>query len=278
MFFLIQKEHENLSLDNRILFELIQQEKYLHTYKMIDNKEFFYINENEEQQLRKKNTFPMEYQNAIPLGTIEFTQNYFKIFYGIEKENPIEIPLILRTEEFLKRKYSIISSDKIPKNGYFFIKDVSQLKVFSYTGDMGLFMYNEIFDKPKKNDYSLHLNKKHLYQVSEVVKILSEYRIFVINNEIYSIDNYDGDVRLFPDIKLIEKAISLWSTQKNCPKSYSLDVAITPHGTIILECHILFSTGIYSTVQGTKFLWGYQDAKDYLVNYNTQLTEFSNFE
>lgn len=278
MFFLIQKDHEHLSLDNIILFKLIQQEKYLHTYKMIDNKEFFYIDENEEQQLRKKNTFPMEYQNAIPLGTIEFTQNYFKIFYGIEKENPIEIPSILRTEEFLKRKYSIISSDKIPKNGYFFIKDVSQLKVFSYTGDMGLFMYDEIFDKPKKNDYSLHLNKKHLYQVSEVVKILSEYRIFVINNEIYSINNYDGDVRLFPDIKLIEKAILLWSTQKNCPKSYSLDVAITPRGTIILECHILFSTGIYSTVQGTKFLWGYQDAKDYLVNYNTQLTEFSNFE
>lgn len=278
MFFLIQKDHENLSLDNIILFKLIQQEKYLHTYEMIDNKDFFYIDENEEQQLRKKNTFPMEYQNAIPLGTIEFTQNYFKIFYGIEKENPIEIPSILRTEEFLKRKYSIISSDKIPKNGYFFIKDVSQLKVFSYTGDMGLFMYDKIFDKPKKNDYSLHLNKKHLYQVSEVVKILSEYRIFVINNEIYSINNYDGDVRLFPDIKLIEKAILLWSTQKNCPKSYSLDVAITPRGTIILECHILFSTGIYSTVQGTKFLWGYQDAKDYLVNYNTQLTEFSNFE
>lgn len=278
MFFLIQKDHENLSLDNIILFKLIQQEKYLHTYEMIDNKDFFYIDENEEQQLRKKNTFPMEYQNAIPLGTIEFTQNYFKIFYGIEKENPIEIPSILRTEEFLKRKYSIISSDKIPKNGYFFIKDVSQLKVFSYTGDMGLFMYDEIFDKPKKNDYSLHLNKKHLYQVSEVVKILSEYRIFVINNEIYSINNYDGDVRLFPDIKLIEKAILLWSTQKNCPKSYSLDVVITPRGTIILECHILFSTGIYSTVQGTKFLWGYQDAKDYLVNYNTQLTEFSNFE
>ena len=278
MFFLIQKDHENLSLDNIILFKLIQQEKYLHTYEMIDNKEFFYIDENEEQQLRKKNTFPMEYQNAIPLGTIEFTQNYFKIFYGIEKENLIEIPSILRTEEFLKRKYSIISSDKIPKNGYFFIKDVSQLKVFSYTGDMGLFMYDEIFDKPKKNDYSLHLNKKHLYQVSEVVKILSEYRIFVINNEIYSINNYDGDVRLFPDIKLIEKSILLWSTQKNCPKSYSLDVAITPRGTIILECHILFSTGIYSTVQGTKFLWGYQDAKDYLVNYNTQLTEFSNFE
>lgn len=37
MFFLIQKEHENLSLDNRILFELIQQEKYLHTYKNVND-------------------------------------------------------------------------------------------------------------------------------------------------------------------------------------------------------------------------------------------------
>jgi len=46
MFFLIQKDHENLSLDNIILFKLIQQEKYLHTYKMIDNKEFFYIDKN----------------------------------------------------------------------------------------------------------------------------------------------------------------------------------------------------------------------------------------
>ena len=275
MFFLIQEENNELSLDNIILLDLIKEEKYLHNYEIIKNDDFFDRNENNEKILKKKERFPIKYQEAIPLGTIEFTQNYFKIFYEIEKENPIEIPPILRTDEFLKRKYSIVTYNEIPKEGYYFIKDVSQLKVFSYDGDMRFFVRD---DEKYKSKYSLTLNKKHLYQVSEHVKILSEYRIFVINNEIYSINNYDGDVCLFPDIILIKKAITLWSFQPNCPKSYSLDVAITPQGTMILECHILFSTGIYSIIQGTKLLWGYQDAKDYLVNYNTQIEEFSNFK
>ena len=120
-------------------------------------------------------------------------ENYFKIFYGIEKENPIEIPPILRTEEFLKRKYSITSYDKIPSKGQYFIKDVSKLKVFSYDGDMRFFVQT---DEKYKSKYSLTLNSTHLYQVSEHVNILSEYRIFVLDNEIYSINNYDGDVCL----------------------------------------------------------------------------------
>ena len=126
-------------------------------------------------------------------------------------------------------------------------------------------------DEKYKSKYSLTLNSTHLYEVSEHVNILSEYRIFVLDNEIYSINNYGGDVCLFSDIPLIKKAIMLWSFQPNCPKSYSLDVAITPRGTMILECHILFSTGIYSTVNGTKLLYGYRDAKDYLLKYNTPI-------
>lgn len=277
MFFLIQEENNTLDLDNILLKELIKGEKYCHNYELINNKDFFKINENEHKILKTKKDFPKEYINAIPLGTIEFTQNYFKIFYSIEKENPIEIPPILRKEEFLKRKYSIVSYNEIPKNGCYFIKDVSQLKVFSYEGELSYFLYDDIFEKPKEFDFSLHLDKTHLFQVSELVNILSEYRIFVLDNKIYSINNYNGDVRLFPDIKLIEKAILLWSTQKDCPKSYSLDVAITPKGTMILECHILFSTGIYSTINGTDLLYGYRDAKDYLINYNTPITKFSNF-
>ena len=285
MFFLLQEENGILSLDNQILKELLDKEKYIHIYKNFKNDDFFKVekkidvlgNNKEIKVLKNKELFPKEIQQAIPLGTIEFTENFFKIFYGIEKENPIEIPPILRTEEFLKRKYSIVTGENIPKSGQYFIKDVSNLKVFSYEGELSYLFYDGIFDTPKQFDTSLHLKRNNLYQVSELVNILSEYRIFVINNEIYSVSNYNGDVTIFPDMKLIKKAINLWSTQKDCPKSYSLDVAITPKGTIILECHILFSTGIYTTVHGTSFLWGYRDAKDYLINYNTKITEFSNF-
>lgn len=281
MYFLLEKEKNKYSLDNYILKELLDKEKYTHHYIYFSNDDFYKktVNQNSEKNkiLKNKNEFPKEMWNAIPLGTIKFTENYFKIFYDIEQENPIEIPPILRTDEFLKRKYSIVKGINIPKKGKYFLKDVSRLKVFSYEGEMEYFLFDSIFNEPKELDFALHLKRDNLYQVSEIVDILSEYRIFVIDNEIYSINNYNGDVTLFPDINLVKKAILLWSYQKDCPNSYSLDIAITPKGTIILECHILFSTGIYSTINGTNLLYGYRDAKDYLLNFNTKIKEFSNF-
>lgn len=273
MKFLVQKEENQYSLDNHILVDLIESEKWIHEYKDWDIKDFL----DEEGNLLSVKELP-NFKDWIPLGDIPFTENFFKIFYNIEREMPIEIPTVLRNDEFLKRKYSIRKPEDIPKVGEYFIKDVSQLKQFSYNGEMSYFMYNGIMEEPKaKYDSSIHLKKDHLYQVSELIPIQSEYRIFVLSNEIYSVGNYDGDVKLFPDMKLIQKAVNMRSIQKDCPKSYSMDVAVTPFGTALLECHILFSTGIYNTVLGTNFLYGYQDAKNYLLDFNTPIKEWSNF-
>ena len=45
---------------------------------------------------------------AIPVGTIEFVEGYLKNIYKIEKMNPIEVPKVLRREEFLCRNYKIV--------------------------------------------------------------------------------------------------------------------------------------------------------------------------
>lgn len=279
MKFLIQKENNNYSIDNHLLSNLIDGNKWIYEKRDWSFSDFFDTN---KKLLTTKNL--PDFKDYIPLGDIAFTETFFKIFYNIENENPIEIPPVLRTYEFLKRDYSIVSIKDIPLKGYYFIKDVSRLKVFSYTGMIEHFLYDKNFynsesiissqtDETYNLVKSLCLDNTHLYQVSEVINILSEYRVFVIDNKIYSINNYDGDVTLFPDIKLIQKAINIWSIQKDCPNSYSMDVAITPKGTVILECHILFSTGIYNTVLGNNFLYGYRDAKDYLINFNTPITK-----
>ena len=253
--------------------DLIKSERYIHEYKDWELSNFF----DEEKKLLSKEELP-DFSEYIPLGDIPFTESFFSIYHNIKREMPIEIPEILRAEEFLKRKYSIRRPKDIPQNGNYFIKDASQLKQFSYVGDMSFFMHDDILEEPKTMfDTKIHLKKDHLYQVSEIIPIKSEYRIFVLDNEIYSLGNYDGDVKLFPDMKLIQKAVNLWSIQKDCPKSYSIDVAVTPYGTAILECHILFSTGIYNTVLGSNFLYGYRDAKDYLLNFNFPIKEWSNF-
>lgn len=266
MLFLLQKENK-YQLDNQILESLIKNEKYTHEYIPIKMEDFH------NAELKTKD----RWKQGVPQGTIEFVTEYFRIFWGIDQMNPIEIPPCLRTEEFLKRKYSIVEAKNIPQDGEFFIKDASELKVFSYAGELSRLLYDGIFDEPKPYDTSMHMDRNHLYQVSELVNILSESRVYIIDGNIHCIANYNGDPCIFPDTDLIKKADRIYSMQKDYPKSYTMDVMVTDRGTAIVEIHIMFSCGLYQNNLGTSFLYGYRDAKDYTVKHNTKIKEFSNF-
>ena len=147
MLFLLQKdgEHKNeYSIDNFILKNLIDDSHLLHTYKTLTIDDLYIFNYDDEgffinKELKNKNEFPDEYKDAIPLGNLEFVRAFYKIFFNIDNEYPIEIPEVLRTDEFLKRKYKIVKREDIPKTGKYFIKDVSELKRFSYSGYMDYF-------------------------------------------------------------------------------------------------------------------------------------------
>jgi hypothetical protein len=254
--YLLQKETKNnnfLNIEYVLWKELLdfKKEKYIELSK----NELEKINSEIFQQ--KYNT---KLSDNIPLGTIEFTNLYFQKCYNIEKMNPIEVPFCLRTEEFLKRKYSIIKGKDIPKNGNYFLKNVSDLKSFTFCGDLQYFFNNK--------DFPVIENEKY-YQLSESIDILSEYRIYVISGKIYAIAYYNGNPCIFPDIQLINKANIIYSFDKEYPKSYTMDIAITNKGTCILEIHTLFSCGLYQTVLGTDFLQGYKDAKEYILKHNT---------
>ena len=285
MHFLLENDmNEKFNYDLMLVEEKIKKNKYLHSYEKISISDFYKYEEDvfweivKTNKLKDKNEFPDNYKNSIPIGSINFVSYWLKIFHNIEKENPIEIPPILRTDEFLKRKYSIVPADKLPRKGRFFIKNVSKLKDFTYSGELEYFLFDEMFEPAKnKNDNSLRINPSDLFQVSEIVNVLSEYRVYIIGGEIENIANYNGDVTLFPDIDLIRKANNLYSTQKDYPKSYSMDVMITQSGTAITEIHNYTSLGHYSTMFGDNLLYAYRDGIDYLINHNTEITEFSNF-
>ena len=261
--FLLQKDSNNLlPIEYAIWKELLDFSKT----------KYIELSTNELSLLTKENLllkYNTPFERCIPLGTIEFTNLFFKTFYNIEKMNPIEVPNCLRTEEFLKRKYSIVKGTDIPTEGRFFIKNVSDLKSFTFSGDINYFL-NEKNNLPQ-------IDKNKFYQVSEIIDIISEYRIYVISGKIYAIAYYDGDPCVFPDINLINKANIIYSFEKDYPHSYTMDIAITPEGTCILEVHPLFSCGIYQTVLGTGFLQGYKDSKEYILKHNTAPIEFSNF-
>lgn len=283
MLFVLEKESK-VSFENDIelliVQKLLRENKTLHKFVFHKLNDFYHIVElNNKYKLRKnllpKYNFPKEYEHAIPIGSIPFVESFLKLFYGFNMEYAIEVPTILRTDEFLKRKYSIVPYNEIPRSGNYFIKDATALKVFSYCGDISAIFNKNASELNRK--YIPELDETHLYQVSEVVNVLSEYRVYVIGGKIAAIEFYNGDPCLFPDVALINKANIMYSTQNDYPCSYSMDVMITEKGTSIVEIHNFTSLGLYSTVWGSNLLQAYVDGINYLLKHNTPPTTFSNF-
>lgn len=254
--FLIQKEKGVLELEELMVEDLLIRNKYTHTatYTSLD-------------KLNK------DIQNGlIPIGTIEFVTNYLKLHNpNFSHEIPIEIPTYLQTDEFLKREYKIVDWQNIPRKGVFFLKDVSRLKEFSGVTNTLYTDIDELFNYVPTNKYdsTLVLDKTHLFQVSTILNIKTEYRVYVLNHTIAAISCYEGSPINLPDIDLLLKAIRLLNLNEKYLTSYTIDIAVGNFGTAILEIHNFTSVGLYNALWGSELLYGYVDGINYLLNDNT---------
>ena len=241
--YLIQSDSKGLSVENKIITELLNDSRvrHFHEYKMIDTASL--------SQMSKP--------NDVPIGDIKFITKWLNLMYGIEKENHIEIPTYLRTDEFLKRDYNIVSWDKIPEYGAWFVKDVSELKLFGQIINLTYQNIKDYFEKPESSfSTNLVLDKSHLFAVSRIYDIQSEYRVYVINNKIEAIANYNGDCTILPDVNLLKKITALIEYNEKWLKSYTIDVMV----------------GLYNTLWGDNLLYAYKDGIDYLLNDNKPIT------
>ena len=131
--------------------------------------------------------------------------------------------------------------------------------------------------KTSEFDISFRFDYEHLYQVSEIVNVLSEYRAYIISGQLDNICQFTGDPYETPDMELLKEAIESYNAQPDCPKSYSIDLMVTPRGTAITEVHTYMCLGLYNVNWDEKLLYAYRDSWDYLINHNSPQTEFSNF-
>lgn len=264
MFFILQKESK-IEMDMEVFF-VREQIKNSHD---IDHYTYY-----KKEEFSRTVEYPKYIKTGIPVGTIDFVESWLLVLHGIDHINPIEVPPALRKDEFLKRDYSIVTKEKIPKTGRFFFKDVSRLKKFSGVVDCDRFFIDGIWEK-RKNDFdnAMHLDPTHLYQVSEAVDILSEYRVYIIDDEVEAIANYNGDPCVFPDVKLIRKMANIYSIQKDCPRAYTMDIAVNERGTFLLEIHPWVSIGLYNSLWSRKLLYAYRDGIQYILDYNTEMKQ-----
>jgi hypothetical protein len=208
---------------------------------------------------------------TVPVGSIQFVQKYLKEFYDIDHMNPIEVPECLRLPHLLLRDYKIVPYEQIPRNGNYFVKDVSQLKSWTYSGSM-----THLFSKSFNQKL---IDTSHLFQVSGILDIMAEYRVIVRDTQIIGIQFYDGKPTIMPtprEINKIQEMVARYSMAKDRAIAYTMDVAIvkTKDGEgrdlAIIEIHPFVAAGTYGC-RGDFLPALYQIGIRWYIDHNTPI-------
>lgn len=169
----------------------------------------------------------------IFFGSISFVQKALKkLNFEIPEHNDYPISL----SKYYGRKITESTIDKISNNPELwnvFVKPKGKLKKF--TGRHIKTTSDLIGCGDRDGDVPIW--------VSEPVKFISEWRVFVRYKEILGVKLYNGDWRSQYDYKIIEEAVNSY---KNAPAGYAVDFGLTADGRLlIVEVNEGYSIGSY---------------------------------
>lgn len=208
-------EEQNGIIKHDFEFHLIQSIEFIN----------WYCNEKKHTYCLTDNILIKDFSEYVPIGSIEFVLNFYKVYHNINNIIPINIPKELNEYKFLKRelyqKESLVDGDNYfykSKNKFKDLCDIAQGRQI----------------KQIENDILIY----------DLIEIETEYRCFIFNGKLLDIKNYGNRFDLLPNIKLIEDMIRQY---KNSPKAYTIDVAIlkNTYETALIEVHHFFSCGLY---------------------------------
>lgn len=182
-------------------------------------------------------------KDIVPIGSLAFVRSRMNEleYHGVQKITPLNIPAVLNDPEFLGRRYEagVTKAQLLEGNRPFplFVKSADQYKGF--------------VDILNSTSCLSELSAMERYDVSEVVDIQTEWRVFVQRDEIIGAKPY-GCQNLFPKpphtgflnrmVRHIEKKRSEGMV---FPLSYTLDVGVSLDGSFLIECHPFVSCGLY---------------------------------
>lgn len=175
-------------------------------------------------------------KNEMVFAGVPVMIKTFEKFGGIIPE-PLDIPVEL--ESFCGRdiKKSTLRELWDTTSYPIFVKPAEKGKLFdgqivSCKEELEMFQYVDEEDGWDTKVYS-----------SNVVKIVSEFRSFVINGEVYDCRKYKGGFSSVPNFELIQQCVDAYNSS---PIAYALDFGVTDSGeTILIEANDAYSLGPY---------------------------------
>lgn len=181
--------------------------------------------------------------DIIPIGSLEFVMSRMSDMgiNGVEKIKPLNVPPILNQLEYLGRHYeSGVTRERLlagDRSFPLFIKSADRYKGLA-----------DILDSVEQ---VRGLSPFEQYEVSEVVDIQAEWRVFFHLDEVVGMKSYASN-DFFPKapnarfLYRMKKAITEARQEDfSFPKSYTLDVGVSLDGSFLIECHPFVSCGLY---------------------------------
>ncbi len=219
--FAVQANRENLvSVDNMALIDAVGYYKFLYGHREDMGTYNYFLVKDVSDLCRNR------VSDIIPIGDLNYVRQFMQMYYNVDKMAPINVPLELWNKKYLKRNLFEYTGNEGLGDKVVFVKSAERLKGIAET-----MRYSEVSQ----------LNEKVI--ISDVIEnIISEWRAFVHRGQLVGLNNYLGDFTVFPDVVIIKEMINVY---KNCPLSYTLDVAVCEHGTVIIEVHNFVSCGLY---------------------------------
>ena len=235
----------------KIMRFLIQQiDDFIHdfSYELVNCKAYgrLYYELNGEK-LELQYTDDLEFKNIenpdlwVPVGSVEFVSAYLRKFYP-EAAVTALLPLNVPDELFPFAGRSIANCYNRDDFRTFAarIPDLWSKRPTIYRKNLQVI--KDPFNGPI--DYPYDATDFRGCQISPVIDILSEWRVFVFHGMILDCRNYAGDFFMYPNPETIRQMVKVYDAA--APVAYTLDVAVTPEGkTVVIECHRFFSCGLY---------------------------------
>jgi hypothetical protein len=171
-----------------------------------------------------------------------------------------DIPCMQHAMKQLKIKIPIVNS--YPKSLNQFLNRKIWLSTFGdlitqFQNGLRQPLFAKPFDKNKKFTGRVFNSEADLQSISniskstklicsEVVKWVSEFRVYVVNSEIREIANYDGDKNIKPDFKKIKIAINTLDDAGESYAGYGIDFGVLITGeTALIEINDGYGLGAY---------------------------------
>jgi hypothetical protein len=184
--------------------------------------------------------YTMSLKNDIMIGSVEACSKFFTMC-GVKEPEYIGYPEELH--KFLGRTITSCKFKDINSPYPYFIKPKGQVKLFT-----GSVVESEKSNKFMEKYYEEVTPDTEVY-ISSVLKFESEYRCFVHKGELQAIQHYEGNIRLFPDVKRIDDMIQKY---KSSNVSYTLDVGLVClndwqnfYETYLIEVNDMWAIGSY---------------------------------